>query len=65
MRVIKHGNKVRTITCIECECKFEFLPHEVKKEFEEIPFLDKFCYEWTVNCPECNKRLVIRRNING
>lgn len=31
MRVIKHGNKVKTIICIECGCKFEFLPHEVKK----------------------------------
>lgn len=61
MRVIEHGNRIKVITCTECKCKFEFLPHEMKQGYKEIPFSNKPCYEWTINCPECDKRLVIRR----
>lgn len=63
MEVIRHGNKMRVITCTKCNCQFIFSKKEIIKTIDEVPFSTQYYTEEFVYCPECNEKLIIRRSV--
>lgn len=66
MEVTKHGDTLRHCTCWKCGCEFSFLLKEIKKEKTEHPFnMNLITYEEVIHCPECNKKLFLKRSTYG
>lgn len=60
MEIIKHGNKAKTQTCLNCGCEFVFNENDKKHAYINSPFdlqlFDSYDY---INCPECKKEIKV------
>lgn len=63
MKVVKHGNTVKEITCDNCGCIFKYCENDIKtKRFLAAPFTDyELDYTWSdiVECPECKSCIIL------
>lgn len=66
-KIIKHGNKYQYAECSGCGTIFGFLEKEiVKKSGGDDYFGEAHFYNETyVVCPECDKRLYIKKILDG
>ena len=62
MKIIKHGNKLTTFICEECECEWKLSPIDIKEENHCVILRDEWNnnnfekrheYCWAIKCPEC------------
>lgn len=63
MKIVKHGNTVKEMTCEFCHCMFEYCEKDIKtKRFLAAPFTDyDLDYTWSdgVYCPECDSFIIL------
>lgn len=61
MKILKHGNQMKTMICLNCGCEFMFHEREEKFTWINSPFDGQIfqSYHW-INCPECKKEIQIR-----
>ena len=59
MKIIKHGSiyiEPQTVKCYCCGCEFEIEDSDVDKTY--LPYDERYLCK--VNCPECNKSIIIK-----
>lgn len=62
MEIIRHGNKLKTFICDECDCEWKLSPIDIKESNHyavlcnrgnENNFEKRQEYCWAIKCPEC------------
>ena len=69
MRVIKHGNTERNVTCEVCGALLAYCHDDIKHRFELDDYsfcgpIHSFSEEWIV-CPECSHKIMLSLRIDG
>lgn len=63
MKILKHGNTAKEITCDHCGCIFQYCASDVQtKRFYAAPFTEyELDYTWAdvVECPECKSLTIL------
>lgn len=62
MIITKHGNKLKTFICDECDCEWKISPIDIKErnyyvvlddKWDNDNFKKRHKYCWAIKCPEC------------
>lgn len=68
MEVIKHGNTYKEVECQKCGALLSYCKADVKEinKDEETFYGDWHYYiEEYITCPECDKRIILYKNVDG
>lgn len=57
-QILKHGNKLRKVTCPYCECEITFDDEDI---IEPSDWWTESFEEW-LSCPECKRNFELRRS---
>ena len=56
MKVLKHGNTIKTMICGECKCEFEY--RRVDIENRPYVYLGQKYIKRIIKCPECGQEYI-------
>lgn len=67
MKIIRHGKKYQEMSCPYCDCYFSFTPNDITIK-EDVGEYEKYlhtCYNESIFCPECKKKIVLKNIVDG
>lgn len=63
MKILKHGDTVKEVTCEHCGCVFQYCENDIRtRRFLAAPFTKyDLDYTWSdvVDCPECKSCVIL------
>lgn len=67
MEIIEHGNTYNVTSCPDCNAIFSYSKKNIKSENEvNIDFGEYYhTYIEFIKCPECNRKIRLKYQING
>lgn len=67
MEIIEHGNTYNVTSCPNCNAMFSYVKKDITtKDIVNIDFGEPYhTYIEYIKCPECNKQIKLKFQING